>query len=77
MTKKHFIAVAKMISEKQGAEKNELADWFADFFAKYNKLFNGEKFRKTCGVESVRVVKDEEHGEEYIRAEKETFMLGE
>jgi hypothetical protein len=52
MTKKHFIPVAKMISELQDRKQAEYwAEWFADFFANYNPRFDRQKFLTACGVD--------------------------
>lgn len=49
MTKKHFIAVAKMIAELEDRkEADYLAIWFAEFFKKYNPRFDDEKFLSAC-----------------------------
>lgn len=50
ITKKHFIAVAKMIAGEKILQRQRLALWFADFFAKYNPLFDRQKFLQACGI---------------------------
>ena len=52
MTKKHFIAVAKRIAEIDDIDiKIKLANWFANWFAIYNKQFDKNKFLIACGIE--------------------------
>ncbi len=49
MTKKHYIEIAKMISETKDAKMREqLAEWFAKWFAKFSKTFDREKFMVAC-----------------------------
>lgn len=50
MTKKHFIAVAEMISKQEPEQRQKLAEWFADFFARYNKSFDRQRFLTACGI---------------------------
>lgn len=55
MSKKHFIEVAKMINNLGNRTQAEFtALWFADFFAKYHKLFDRERFLTACGVEQYK-----------------------
>lgn len=58
MTKKHFISIAKIISERLNNVQNldtqleamNLASKLADYFAQENPHFDREKFLSACGV---------------------------
>lgn len=51
MSKKHFEEIAKMIFYINDIDsKIKLANWFCNFFAKYNKQFNEKKFLNACGI---------------------------
>lgn len=55
MSKKHYEAAAKMIRDKyphkvDAAPKNEVANFFANFFAADNPRFDRKRFLTACGL---------------------------
>ena len=68
MTKKHFVAVAKILSNatdyhyKNNQELTKVAKDmlevliydFDDYFMETNPLYNSEKFLTACGIEKLR-----------------------
>lgn len=51
MTKKHFIAIAKIIREYGDISTMRLSWELAKYFATTNKLFDQNRFFTACGVQ--------------------------
>ncbi len=49
-TKRHFVAIAKLIKESNAEGKAELAQDLAELFSEDNDRFNVSKFYKACGL---------------------------
>jgi hypothetical protein len=52
MTKQHFIQAAAIVAKHRGnqAERQLIADAFAQLFAEFNPRFNGQTFYTACGL---------------------------
>lgn len=50
MTKKHFVAIAKIILEYGDVSAMRLSWELAKYFATTNRLFNADRFLTACGL---------------------------
>lgn len=50
MTKRHFIAIAKILAAGKGPERDRIANALADVFASDNPRFDRARFLKAAGV---------------------------
>ncbi len=50
MTKKHFIAIAKIVHTHRNRGADTIASALADYFATINPNFDRQRFIDACGV---------------------------